>query len=103
MPRKNTAPTGDLVFEDETTIPNNVGRKTNVPDSLLNAVRTLDPKSIVVGNEDEAKAFRALVRSAAGLLERREDAPYGAQTAQETLPDGRVKVYFRGRMKASDE
>jgi hypothetical protein len=93
----------DMVFEDENAVPSNAGRKTNVPDALLAVVESLAPKSLIVANEDDAKSFRALVRSAAGLLERRTGRPFGAKTAQETLSDGRIKVYFQGRMKESGE
>jgi len=93
----------DLTFQDEENVPSRAGRKTNIPQALLDAVQTERPKSITFGSEDEADAFRSLVRQAAGLLGRRNQQVWGAKTALDGLSDGRYKVTFQGVYKGEAE
>jgi hypothetical protein len=105
MARKAKVPAGGMSFTDETAVPSNQGRKTDIPPALLEAVRSTDAKSYVVNTEDEAKDFRALVRQAAGLIGRQSGNPkaFGAKTAAVRQEDGTWRVYFAGRVKAVDE
>jgi hypothetical protein len=106
MPRKSTkVPAGGMSFTDETAVPSNQGRKSDIPPALVEAVRSTAAKSYVVPDEDAAKEFRALVRQAAGLIGRQSGNPksFGAKTAAVRQEDGQYRVYFQGRVKAVDE
>jgi hypothetical protein len=81
-------------FADEEAMPSSrAGRPSNIPESLLAALRMRTPKSYVLETEEEAKAFRALVRRAASREE------MGSRSAVEQLSDGRWKVFFQGTEK----
>jgi hypothetical protein len=103
--RKAKVPAGGMSFTEETAVPSNQGRKSDIPPALVDAVRSTAAKSYVVPDEDAAKEFRALVRQAAGLIGRQSGNPksFGAKTAAVRQDDGTWRVYFQGRVKAVDE